>query len=186
MRNKYFAITITKEQAYFTEEILRDTFAKMNIKLNPQDFVKCCRLYHSYEIQAWKPYPKTQQILKTLAKDYKLALLTNASQLVAESILKLHAMDKYFTFIFTDIRKPRLSAFHMFKDAMQVDFPELCMVGDDIKADIEPAIQLGMKTIHTYRGYEYLKHHAILKIQPHKKVNKLEEVVTAIKDLSKL
>ena len=57
------------------------------------------------------------------------------------------------------------------------------MVGDDIKADIEPALKIGMKTIHVYRGYEYLRHHAKLNIIPHVKIQKLDQIFGAIEKL---
>jgi HAD superfamily hydrolase (TIGR01509 family) len=182
-RNKYFAITITKEQAYYTEEILGDTFKSLSISLSPEQFQNCLQLYHSIEIPAWKPYPNAQKTLKRLAERYELALLTNANEYVAREILKLNDLDTYFSYFYADIRKPRLKGFQQFKDDVNVAFPELCMVGDDIRADIEPAIKLKMKTIHTYRGYEYLQHHADLDIQPDKKVERFEDVPSAIEEL---
>ncbi|MFX1453018.1 MAG: hypothetical protein ACFFCM_19445, partial [Promethearchaeota archaeon] len=55
VRNKYFAKTITEDQQYFTEEILNDTFLKTNIQVSHENFIKCCQIYHSAEIPAWKP-----------------------------------------------------------------------------------------------------------------------------------
>lgn len=182
-RNKYFAITISEEQAYFTEEILGDTFAKMQIELSASEFENCIQLYHSIEISAWKLYPNVQETLRQLTKDYKLALLTNAPKYVARKILKTNGIDAYFTYLFADIRKPRLSGFRQFQAALSADFSELCMVGDDIRADIEPAIQLGMKTVHAFRGYEYLQHHAEVDITPDKKVDHFEDVFFAVKEL---
>ncbi|MFX1450860.1 MAG: HAD family hydrolase, partial [Promethearchaeota archaeon] len=78
-------------------------------------------------------------------------------------------------------RKPRLDFFIKYKELMNCEYKELAMVGDDIKADIEPALRLGMKTIHLYRGYEYLKHHAKMKIEPDIKIHKLEDLLNIIK-----
>ncbi|NVM55442.1 MAG: HAD family hydrolase [Candidatus Helarchaeota archaeon] len=183
IRNKYFAITITEDQQYFTEEILRDTFSKLNITLTSNDFMKCVQLYHSMEIPAWKSLPNAQKTLETLSKNYKLALITNASEYLTHEILQLQKLDDYFHFIFTKARKPRPPAFQQFKEAMHARFDELVMVGDDISADIEPAVKLGMKTIHLYRGYEYLQHHAHIQIKPDKKITRLEDVITAVEEL---
>ncbi len=184
IRNRYFAITITEDQQYFTEETLKDTFAKSNITLDPENFENCVKLYHSVEIPAWKPALNAQNTLEELTKNYKLALITNASEYVTHQILTLQKMEDFFTFIFTKARKPRASAFLQFKEAMNTTFDELAMVGDDIHADIKPARELGMRTIHAYRGYEYLQHHAHLKIKPDKQVDKFEDILTAIDQLN--
>ncbi len=183
MRNRYFAKTITEDQQYFTEETLNETFSKCKIALLPEDFTKCVHLYHSAEILAWKSYPKVQDTLKQLSKTYKLAIITNASEYVTNEILKLQKLKRYFGFVFTRARKPRFPSFKEFREAMHANFDELVIIGDDIYADIKPAIQLGMKTIHAYRGYEYLKHHARSKIMPHKKIHKFDEVIKAIEEL---
>ncbi len=183
IRNKYFALTVTRDQQYFTEEILRDTFSKREIKLTAEQFIKCIHIYHSVEIDAWKLFPNAQNTLEQLSKKYKLALITNASQLVTDAILKNQQIDKYFDFVYWKARKPRFPAFQEFKAAMNANFNELAMVGDDIHADIAPAVKLGMKTIHAYRGYEYLPHHAQLNIKPDRKINKFEEILIVIDEL---
>ena len=183
IRNKYFALTITEDQQYFTEEILRDTFSKTGISLPPNDLSHCVELYHSIEIPAWKPAPKVHTTLTQLKEDYNLAIITNASQFVTDGILSRTQLDQYFDFIYTKARKPRFPAFQQFKEAMNTEYEELAMVGDDIRADIEPAIALGMKTIHIYRGYEYLTHHAQTDICPDIKLSKFENLIGALKDL---
>jgi FMN phosphatase YigB (HAD superfamily) len=184
VRNKYFALIITTDQQYFTEEILGDTFSKSNIALDTADqFENCCKLYHSIEIPAWKPFPYVLETLEQLSRVYNLTLITNASPFITEEILRLQKMQQYFSGVLTKARKPRPGAFHQFKEAMKARFDELIMVGDDITTDIAPAIELGMKTIHTYRGYEYLKHHAEMKVDPDKVINKFEDIIQAIDEL---
>ena len=184
MRNKHFTKTITEDQQYFTEEILEDTFSKMDISLQPDVFINCVHLYHSVEIPAWKPFPNALSTLETLSKRYKLALITNAPEYVTQEILKLQKMENLFHFIFTNARKPRLPAFQHFRESINTDYEELVMVGDDIHADIEPSVKLGMKTIHAFRGYEYIQQHAQLKIKPDKKINRFEDVIDAIEELN--
>ncbi|HUY01255.1 MAG TPA: HAD family hydrolase [Candidatus Deferrimicrobium sp.] len=183
IRNKYFALTITEDQQYFTEEILKDTFSKMDITLNPDQFIKCIQIYHSIEIPAWKPFPNAQKTLKTLSANYQLALITNASEYVTHEILRLQNMVECFRFIFTKARKPRFPSFKKFQQVLNVPFNEIVMVGDDLAADIVPALKLGMKTIHTYRGYEYLHHHSALNVSPDKRIDAFEDVITAIEEL---
>lgn len=184
VRNKYFALIITEDQQYFTEEMLRDTFSKCEIVLETaEQFENCCKLYHSIEIPAWKPFPHVLETLEQLSQDYKLALITNASPYIAEEILRLQKMQQYFSLVLTKARKPRPGAFQEFKEAMDAQFNELIMVGDDVTTDITPAIELGMKTIHTYRGYEYLQHHAEMKIYPDKVIKKFNDIIKAIEEL---
>ncbi|MFX0135768.1 MAG: HAD family hydrolase [Candidatus Hodarchaeota archaeon] len=180
VRNRYFARTITEDQQYFTEEILNDTFLKNNIKLSPEAQIKCSKIYHSVEIPAWVPRTNIKRILTTLSKEYKLTIITNASQYVTNEILKLQNIQDCFHLIFAHARKPRLDFFKKFKEIMNCNYNELAMVGDDIRTDIEPALKLGMKAIHLYRGYEYIKHHSSLDIKPDIKIDKLEDLLNII------
>lgn len=182
VRNKYFARTITEDQQYYTEEILNATFLKNNIQFNPETLTKCCEIYHSVEIPAWKPNTDIIQILGDLSEKYKLAIITNASEYVTNEILKLQNIKDLFHSIFAHARKPRLEYFVKFKENMDCEYKELAMVGDDIKTDIQPALQLGMKAIHLFRGYEYLKHHASLDIIPDRKIIKLEDLLKIIEE----
>ncbi|MHA1146282.1 MAG: HAD family hydrolase [Candidatus Helarchaeota archaeon] len=183
-RNKFFAITITREQKYFTDEILNETFLARGIKLNPEQFSRCVELYHAPEIAAWVPYPNVHETLQVLSKKYPLAIITNATRYVNDEILKKTEMNDFFQVSITDALKPRHEPFLRFKQILSAETPELVMVGDDIKADIEPAINLGMKTIHAYRGYEYLKHHAELSIKADKKIERFEEIVDVVEELN--
>ena len=90
---------------------------------------------------------------------------------------------QYFDLIIGDALKPKFDNFKKFQEFVGAEMNELIMVGDDIKADIEPAIKLGMKTIHIHRGYEYLKHHAQLNIKPYKKIHDLSDIFQAIQEI---
>ena len=184
MRNKYFSKYVTGEdQQYFTEEILTDTFARHGITLPLEELMKCSQLYHQYEIPAWVPFPNITHTLKELSKDYSLGLITNSSEFVTGEILNLLQLSEYFCFIYHNARKPRLTAFKKFQEALQVPFEQLIMIGDDVTTDIIPAQQLGMKTIHSYRGYEYVQHHATLDIIPDRKITRFQGVIEAVESL---
>jgi len=184
IRNRYFARTVSGEQRYFTKEILSDTFSKVGIILPDDEIEKCVLIYHGEEIKAWKPVKNLNTIIKRLSKDYKLAILTNAIDYVGIEILKRQGIHEYFDLIIGDARKPKHDNFIKFQEFMKAEMNELIMVGDDIKADIEPAIQLGMKSIQIHRGYEYLRHHAKLNITPDKRINDLNDIFMAIQELT--
>jgi len=183
IRNRYFARTISGEQRYFTEEILKDTFSKMNISISDEEIEKCVLIYHGKEIQSWKPAKNLKSIIEQLSKEYKLAIITNAIDYVGIEILKLLGIHEFFNLIIGDARKPKHDNFIKIQEFMGAEMNELIMVGDDIKADIEPATQLGLKTIHIHRGYEYLRHHAKLNITPDKRITDLNEIFTTIQEL---
>lgn len=184
IRNKYFALTITRQQNYFSNDILKETFLKRSISLSQEQLNKCIRLYHSIEIPAWKPYPNLQTTIKTLAKEYQLAIITNATSWVNDETLRLQGILEFFPIRIANALKPRPEAFLKFKKMVNAEAHELVVVGDDIRADIEPAIRLGMKTIHAYRGYEYLMHHAEAQIKPDIRIEKLEDVIGAVERLA--
>lgn len=186
-RNKFFAQTITDDQRYYTEEILSTTFSKMNINLKEDDFSKCIQLYHDKEVLAWEPDSELsislQEIVKKLSNKYKLAIITNAIEYVANEILRVQNIQEYFELVIADARKPKLPCFKEFQEKMNGKPHELVMVGDDIIADIEPAISLGMKTIHLHRGYEYRHDDAELEIKPSKRIEKLDQIFDALNAL---
>ncbi len=186
VRNKYFTKYITGEdQQYFTEEILTDTFARNNIHLSSkEELVKCSQLYHQFEIPAWVPFPKIKETLEALSQKFTLGLITNSSEYVTSEILKLHNLTE-FSFIFNNARKPRLTSFKQFQEFLNVPFEQLIMIGDDLTTDIIPAQDLGMKTIHSYRGYEYVLHHATLDVVPDRKITQFQGVIDAIESLSR-
>ncbi|MHA1379527.1 MAG: HAD family hydrolase [Candidatus Helarchaeota archaeon] len=184
VRNRYFAKAVTAEdQQYFTEEIFNETFSKINICIPEENLKRCCDLYHSDEIPAWKPKPKLKETLENLSKKYKLLIITNGSERVAKKILQFQDIEKYFHYSFYNARKPRLDAFIKCKEMLDCEFSELAMVGDDINTDIMPALKLGMKAIQLYRGYEYLKFHAEIDIKPDKRIEKLEDLIKIVKEL---
>ncbi len=184
VRNKYFTKYITGEdQQYFTEEILTETLARNNISLTSEELVTASQLYHTFEFPAWVPYTNINDTLKELSKKYAIGLITNSSEYVTGEILKLLDLEEYFGFIYNNARKPRLTAFKKFQEALQVPFEQLVMIGDDVTTDIIPAQQLGMKTIHSYRGYEYVQTHAKLGIIPDRKITQFQGVVEAVESL---
>lgn len=185
VRNKYFSKYITGEdQQYFTEEILRDTFLKNDIQISSEkEFTKCCQLYHKFEIPAWIPFPNVQESLETLSKNYILGLITNSSEYVTSENLKLYNIAQDFKYVYNKARKPRLTAFKKFKEDLNVTFNELVMIGDDLTTDIIPAQQLGMKTIHSFRGYEYVMEHAQLEVVPDRQITQFQKVVEAVESL---
>ncbi|MHA1299205.1 MAG: HAD family hydrolase [Candidatus Helarchaeota archaeon] len=185
IRNRYFAKAVTAEdQQYFTEEIFRDTFSKMNMnieEISQAELEHIYELYHSVEIPAWKPKPNLKYVIEQLSKNYKLFIITNGSERVARAILKLQDIYDFFEYSFYNARKPRLDAFKKYREMMNCRYKELAMVGDDINTDIRPALKLGIIAIQLYRGYEYLKHHANVKIKPDKRINNLEELLEVVK-----
>lgn len=106
-------------------------------------------------------------ILEYLSNKYELIILSNWFTYTQEKRLEKAGILKYFSFVSggdKHILKPSIEAFNM------IDNPRECvMIGDNIKNDIEPAIELGMQAI-------LITNKNVRKDLRYRKIRKLEEL----------
>jgi len=97
-------------------------------------------------------FPYTFEILDYLAeKNYRLHLITNGFEKTQWSKLKNSGLDKYFDQVITSEKsnsvKPRKEIFTYALNAAGADLANSIMIGDNIEADIQGAIDSGMDSI---------------------------------------
>ena len=89
-------------------------------------------------------------LIKRLKKDYKLGLLSNQIEDWLEEVIKEKRLDKIFDGIVTSYRfkvaKPDVSIFKEIVERLKVKANE-CVYVDDMKKNIPPAKELGMKVV---------------------------------------
>lgn len=94
----------------------------------------------------------TFELLDHLSKNYNLHIITNGFEEVQHIKLKESGLAKYFEQVITSeeagAKKPakKVFEFALMKSSARVE--ESVMVGDDLKTDIEGAIDIGMKSIY--------------------------------------
>jgi putative hydrolase of the HAD superfamily len=108
-----------------------------------------------------KPYPyvlETLEVLKNM--NLRLGIVTDAPREKAMDRLKamdiVHFFDLIITFDDSGVKKPNELPFLLAMKKLGLKSEEILFVGDSIRRDIEPAENLGMKTLLIER-YEDLK-----------------------------
>jgi len=99
-----------------------------------------------------KLFPYTTEILDYLiAKDYTLHLITNGFEKVQWSKINNSGIDKYFTHVITsessNSLKPKKQIFDYALQTAGATIKESIMLGDNLEADIQGAINAGMDCV---------------------------------------
>ncbi|RDY60672.1 YjjG family noncanonical pyrimidine nucleotidase [Flagellimonas nanhaiensis] len=96
--------------------------------------------------------PNTVEVLDYLAPKYKLHIITNGFQEVQEKKLRKGNIHHYFVEVINSetagVKKPHPQIFEMALKKASVEPENALMVGDNLEADIQGAISVGMKALH--------------------------------------
>ena len=120
-------------------------------------------------------FPHTLEILDYLnAKDYALHLITNGFEKTQWSKLNNSGLSSYFTHVITseasNSLKPKKEIFDFAMAAAKATLPESIMIGDNLDADIQGAMNAGMDTV-------FVNHiNAMAEIKPTYTVTHLKEL----------
>ena len=137
-------------------------------------------LQKQYNTQ-WKQL-KRSSLMSKLGKKYNLGIITNEN--TRTQLLKLHSIDPksdFFSFIVTSeevgVEKPHAKIFTKALRLAKKTNPglknkDIFLIGDSLNDDIEPALKLGLKAIHTSQfqkpsnaGKMWLKKKRVLSLQ---------------------
>jgi HAD superfamily hydrolase (TIGR01549 family) len=106
--------------------------------------------YWATFLVAMQPLPGMKEILPLLAKRYKIGIITNCTADIQYQKLEHLGIADCISHLITSeeigCEKPDTKIFFAAFKKMQQRPEELCMIGDDLSADIIPAHQLGMET----------------------------------------
>ena len=144
-------------------EILQEeNFVNSIDHLEEDTYKKLAEIYHSFEQEEWKPFPKTKETLEKLSKyeDIKLAVLSNhPSRIMVKNSLKEYNLFQYFDAVVTSAefgkRKPDPGIFHYTLEKMGLKENNECMVCGDEYADVVGGDRAGMQTILCERKYKF-------------------------------
>lgn len=128
---------------------LQSMLEQLNI-FSPSLTKKLHEAYWGGFLPAMQPLPGMQQVLESLAKTHTIGIITNfvaATQYQKiEQLGIAHTISHITTSEEIGCEKPDPKIFYAACKKMQLRPEELCMVGDDLAADIIPAQNLGMET----------------------------------------
>ena len=114
--------------------------------INPDEFLE---YVHDINIEILKPNEELNKIIKELPG--KKFIYTNGSKKHAENVLNKLEMQKIFDHIF-DIKesnfipKPNIKSYQKFIKKMNID-PQISVMFEDIGRNLEPAKNIGMRTV---------------------------------------
>jgi HAD superfamily hydrolase (TIGR01549 family) len=144
------------------ESLQEENFLNKMDHLDKNIYEKLADIYHSFEMEEWKPFPKTKETLEKLSKykNLKLGVLSNhPSRNMVENSLKKYKLFKYFNAVVTsaDIgkRKPDPETFFYTIEKMGLIENSDCLVCGDEYADIVGGDRAGMQTILCERIYKF-------------------------------
>jgi HAD superfamily hydrolase (TIGR01509 family) len=142
--------------------LLEDNLIDTIDHLNEDMYLKLSDIYHSFEMEEWKPFPQTKETLEKLSKneDLKLAVLSNhSSNSMVEDLLKKYDLFKYFHAVVISAqfgkRKPDPEIFYYTLEQMGLTVNNECLVCGDEYADVVGGDRAGMQTILCERKYKF-------------------------------
>jgi haloacid dehalogenase superfamily, subfamily IA, variant 1 with third motif having Dx(3-4)D or Dx(3-4)E len=144
----------TTFKEYPIEEFLNKFLAKYNVELNLNECIEAINLFYTEYREHVFYEGNIYDTLKTIKdKGYKIGVISNTCYYdeVMKNCFKkagIYDLIDNFTFSYSlRISKPNIQIFKIATETMGVSPFESLMVGDNLKSDIQPALDLGMKTI---------------------------------------
>ena len=159
------------------DHFLRSDFSRKNV------WLKLCCVYKKepdtafldrLETEYWetvqksmKLFPETLSVLSRLKKKYKLGMISNSQKEGNTRALDSDIYNKINSFFDNIIiaaeggipAKPNPVPFRMMLETLEVKSDEAVFVGDDLRVDIEGAVNAGMKAV-------WLKHYSVKRNWP--------------------
>ncbi len=106
--------------------------------------------------------PDVPRVLETLSKKYRLIVLTKGDLLDQERKLEKSGLTKYFHHVEVLSDKKEANYKHLL-DHLEIDAAKFLMVGNSLKSDVLPLLNIGAKAIHvpfhTTWAHEEVKEH---------------------------
>ena len=88
-----------------------------------------------------------EEVLKALSKKYRLIVLTKGDLLDQERKLERSNLSEYFHHVEV-LSDKREQNYQNLLDHLEVDVNEFLMVGNSLKSDVLPLVNIGAKAIH--------------------------------------
>ena len=130
---------------------LDDTFKALDIDISTKIIYKLSDDYIKYLSSFNFLIDETIPILKYLNSRYKLHIITNGFQEVQNLKLINSGIDHFFKTItnseMAGVKKPNQKIFQLAINKAKTDFNSSIMIGDNIEADINGALNVGMDAI---------------------------------------
>lgn len=150
--NKNFNRYLKKEVSFEEQRANRiiDVFNEFGISIDYEDALNKFNDYLNVYEESWKAYDDVIPCLEAL-KGQKLGIISNGDHQQQITKLEKIGVTKYFEDVVTaggvGVAKPNVKIFEIACERNNVKVEESYYIGDDIKSDIIPCNEIGMKAI---------------------------------------
>lgn len=150
--NKNFNKYLNKELSFEEQRANRimDVFNEFGMTIDYEDGLKKFDDYLKVYEESWKAYDDVIPCLESL-KGYKLGIISNGDHDQQITKLKKIGVVEYFEDVITaggvGVAKPNTKIFEIACERNNVKIEDSYYIGDDIKSDIIPCNEIGMKAI---------------------------------------
>ncbi|RME52186.1 HAD family hydrolase [Candidatus Woesearchaeota archaeon] len=144
------------EQAFMTRpfdsnmEGFKEAAKALEVSPPPFVFDKLVGLWNKYMILA-KPYEETFEVLESLRKQFKLALISNSDAINSKQVMEKLELAKYFDNVFLSwevgLLKGEPEFYEKVLSTMKLNKEDVVVVGDSVESDMEGAEMAGLKGI---------------------------------------
>ena len=136
-----------------------------------------------YRSELEKPYEDAVKVLEYLRRKYKLGIIANQADGLAERLEK-YGIKKYFSLVISSwdyqVMKPDAKIFKIALEKAQCEPEEAVMIGDRLDNDICPAKSIGMNTIWIKQGFGGMQKISEEKYCPDEQVDCLSDLMKVL------
>lgn len=130
---------------------LRDTFEAINVQVSDEEIYYIADTFIANLTNYNHVFEGALEVLSHLEKKYKLHIITNGPSLVQEKKLKNAHLDVYFKTVTNSekagVKKPNPKIFQYALEEASARPENSIMIGDNLQADVEGALNVGMHAI---------------------------------------
>ena len=165
---------------YPIEGFLNDFLVPYKIKLDMNECIEAINLFYTeYREQVFFESNIYDTLRRIKEKEYKIGVISNTCYYdeVMKACFKkagIYDLIDNYTFSYSlRIGKPNIQIFRTAIESMKVLPKETIMVGDNLKSDIKPALNLGMKAIWVNNKNKKISS----EIKPHIEIESVSEIL---------
>ncbi|MGH4122857.1 MAG: HAD family hydrolase [Clostridium sp.] len=139
---------------YEVDKFLNEFLKEYNVNLNHEQCIKAIDIFYSeYRKHIFVEEGVCELLSKIRSKGYKIGIISNScryDEVMINCFKEANIdcfIDNYTFSYYFKICKPRLEIFKKALEKMNISPKEAVMIGDNLNADIKPALTLGMTGI---------------------------------------
>ncbi|MGB1283953.1 MAG: YjjG family noncanonical pyrimidine nucleotidase [Polaribacter sp.] len=157
---------VTKDELRYGR--LKDAFDTLNYSISDTLIDTIATKYIDFLPEFKSLFEGTIELLEYLKNKYELHIITNGFEEVQNKKMLNSNISKYFTTItnseIAGVKKPNPRVFEYALEIAKAKKEESIMIGDDLEADIQGALNTGLTAIHCNFDNQNIKNNSIISV----------------------